>query len=176
MEKKRSTLIVIRGCPAAGKSTTAKKLQKVLLKKKKSVNYFSWDTFLHFTEPVPSLTKKNITNTTKAMCYLAKLSLALQRTDFCILDGVFLMPQEIKEIQKISRNFCECYFFHLTCSRDTLLARNVARKKSDFLPSKRIETLKRSRYWNKWLKNDISINNEEKSVHAVCESILKIIL
>lgn len=120
----KSKLIYLRGPPAVGKSSIARKLAKKL----KNAALLNEDWF-KFIQAKRSL-KDPITNeiADKLLFSTIKQMNTLDNYDYFIIEGLLVLPETIKRHKAfIKENKAKAYFFEVAANTNTLIKRNKVR-------------------------------------------------
>ncbi|MDX7991413.1 AAA family ATPase [Xenorhabdus littoralis] len=172
---KHKTVVVIRGTPASGKSTTCNRLKDTMLAQGLTVSYLPWDTFHHFVEPRSLLTQKIIMEDTLRLLKVADDCLD-SGSDLVILDGVFIHHEEIDAINSLfARKNARILYYRLIAQESTLITRNQERAIEDRLPTSRIKEVARDNLWDHNFSDEILLNSSQLSpdsiVALICQAI-----
>lgn len=120
----KPVLIYIRGPPAVGKSSIARKLVKKL--KNAALLHEDWFKFIQAKRRLPDPKTNEIAD--KLIFATVKKMLELDNYDYFIIEGLLLLPGTIKRHKEfIKKNKFKVYFFELTAKNKTLIERNKAR-------------------------------------------------
>lgn len=172
-EEMDRSLIILRGCPAVGKSTIAKKLQAYLIKNSNvSVAYLPWDTFFHFVQPWQPINDTKIIKTTDILSKTAKEIAISQNPKYIIIEGVFLDKEEIKILKELEIYFSKSHWFRIESSLEEQLKRNLLRASEDYLEEDRIKILFLDKRWERKLLKENIIDNNKVTVEQVVSSIV----
>ncbi|KLU16249.1 MULTISPECIES: AAA family ATPase [Xenorhabdus] len=173
---KHKTVVVIRGTPASGKSTTCNHLKDVMLAQGLTVSYLPWDTFHHFVEPRTYLTLKIIMEDTLRLLKVADDCLDAG-SDLIILDGVFIYPEEIDAIHSLfTQKGVRILHYRLVAQEPTLITRNQERAVEDRLPVSRIKEVVQDSLWKHNVPHEIVLDSTEYSPDSIVALISQAIM
>ncbi|WP_338803136.1 AAA family ATPase [Xenorhabdus griffiniae] len=173
---KHKTVVVIRGTPASGKSTTCNRLKDVMLAQGFTVSYLPWDTFHHFVEPRTCLTPKIIMEDTLRLLKVAEDCLDAG-SDLVILDGVFIYPEEIDAIHSLlTRKGVRILHYRLVAQEPTLITRNQARAIEDRLPASRIREVAQDSLWDYNVPHETLLDSTKYSPDSIVALISQAIM
>ncbi|MBD2791152.1 AAA family ATPase [Xenorhabdus szentirmaii] len=168
---KYKTVVIVRGTPASGKSTTCHQLKETMLAQGLTVSYLPWDTFHHFVEPRTHLTQKIIIEDTLRLLKVADDCLDAG-SDLIILDGVFIYPEEIDAIHSLfTRKNARILHYRLVAPEETLLTRNQERAVEDRLPNSRISEVAQDKLWSDNLSYETLLDSAKYSTDRIVERI-----
>ncbi|OTA21704.1 hypothetical protein Xbed_00454 [Xenorhabdus beddingii] len=173
---KHKTIVVVRGTPASGKSTTCNQLKEAMLAQGLTVSYLPWDTFHHFVEPRTSLTQKIIMEDTLRLLKVADDCLDAG-SDLIILDGVFIYPEEIDAIHSLfTRKDIRILHYRLVAREPTLIIRNQERAIADRLPISRIKEVAQDNLWDDTLPHECLLDSSKYSPDRIVALISQAIM
>ncbi|CDL79654.1 AAA family ATPase [Xenorhabdus cabanillasii] len=173
---KHKTVVVVRGTPASGKSTTCNQLKEAMLAQGLTVSYLPWDTFHHFVEPRSHLTQKIIMEDTLRLLKVADDCLDAG-SDLIILDGVFIYPEEIDAIHcQFTRKNVRILHYRLVAQEATLITRNQERAIEDRLPTCRIREVAQDSLWNNNVPDETLLDSAKYSTNRIVALISQAIM
>jgi adenylylsulfate kinase-like enzyme len=171
IEKSTPILCVIRGAPACGKSTVSHALKNLALSRGLTVSYLSWDFFHHLVPCLGSLSRSRIISDTKRIIEVARACIG-ESVDLIILDGVYVYPEEIKEIKAIENYGAKVSFCKLYCAEETQIYRNGNRAPEDFLDPARLREVNQEIFWQIPIPNELELNTEVATSETTALQIL----
>ncbi|PHM70203.1 AAA family ATPase [Xenorhabdus kozodoii] len=173
---KHKTVVVVRGTPASGKSTTCDRLKDVMLAQGLTVSYLPWDTFHHFVEPRTYLTRRIIMEDTLRLLKVADDCLDAG-SDLIILDGVFIYPEEIDAIHALfTRQGVRILHFRLMAHEATLITRNQERAIEDRLPASRVREVAQDNLWDCHVPHETLLDSTKYSPDRIVAQISQAIM
>ncbi|OKP05367.1 AAA family ATPase [Xenorhabdus eapokensis] len=173
---KHKTVVVIRGTPASGKSTTCNHLKEAMLAQGLTVSYLPWDTFHHFVEPRTYLTPKIVMEDTVRLLKVADDCFDAG-SDLIILDGVFIYPEEIDAIHSLfTQKGVRILHYRLVARETTLITRNQERAIEDRLPDSRIREVAQDSLWDYNIPHETLLDSTKYSPADIVALIRRAIM
>ncbi len=172
MLEKKSSLIVLRGSLAVGKTTLSNLLEKELLEKGYKVVILHWDDIFFLINPHEHMNTDLALNVTRSIFDLAYSIQKNRAFDFMIIEGTFVLPEELKMIDELAKMFNEYYLFKLQCNQKTQLYRNMTRISEDFIEEERILIVNEIPFWDLTLPCEVIIDTGLKSKNLIVDQML----